>query len=122
MRALAVLREEDAFSDVVREAQELVELCLKVMLRQVGVDPPHWHDVRDLLPSHESLFPEASRPDLAELVRASRHLKRDRELSFDGAIDFIPTEEDGPTEADQALAWAQQTLDAATRLIGKEPA
>ncbi len=39
-RVLEVLLEEEAYSDVVREAQELVELALKGMLRQVGVDPP----------------------------------------------------------------------------------
>ncbi len=41
MRAPEVLREEDAFSDVVREAQELVERRLKALLRSIGVDPPH---------------------------------------------------------------------------------
>ncbi len=37
-RVLEVLLEETAYSDVVREAQELVELALKGMLRKVGVD------------------------------------------------------------------------------------
>ena len=39
LTALAVLRDEGAHSDVVREAQELVELALKGMLRAVGVRP-----------------------------------------------------------------------------------
>ena len=39
-RVLEVLLEQDAYSDVVREAQELVELALKGMLRMVGIDPP----------------------------------------------------------------------------------
>jgi HEPN domain-containing protein len=33
-RVLEVLLEEEAYSDVVREAQELVELALKAMLRK----------------------------------------------------------------------------------------
>jgi HEPN domain-containing protein len=45
LRVLEVLMEQDAWSDVVREAQELVELALKGMLRAVGIDPPKWHDV-----------------------------------------------------------------------------
>src|SRR3989441_13367033 len=45
LKALAVLRDEGAHSDVVREAQELVELALKGMLRAVGVEPPKFHDV-----------------------------------------------------------------------------
>ena len=36
-------------SDVVREAQEIVELALKGLLRQVGIEPPRWHDVGELL-------------------------------------------------------------------------
>jgi len=37
---LEVLLKEEAYSDVIREAQELVELALKGILRQVGVEPP----------------------------------------------------------------------------------
>lgn len=32
------------YSDVVREAQELVELALKGILRAVGIDPPKVHE------------------------------------------------------------------------------
>jgi HEPN domain-containing protein len=39
-RALETLFEDEAYSDVGREAQELVELVLKGMLRFVGVEPP----------------------------------------------------------------------------------
>ncbi len=49
VRILQVLLDEEAFSDVVREAQEIVELCLKGVLRQIGVEPPHWHDVSPML-------------------------------------------------------------------------
>jgi HEPN domain-containing protein len=49
LKILGVLLAEAAYSDVVREAQELVELALKGMLRQVGIEPPKWHDVGDLL-------------------------------------------------------------------------
>ena len=40
LKALAVLRDEGAHSDVVREAQELVELALKGVLRAIGIEPP----------------------------------------------------------------------------------
>ena len=57
LKALVVLRDEDAHSDVVREAQELVELALKGVLRAIGVEPPKFHDVGGLLlevnPDHE---------------------------------------------------------------------
>ena len=38
---LEVFLDKEAYSDVVREAQEIVELALKGMLRQVGMEPPH---------------------------------------------------------------------------------
>ncbi len=45
LKALEVLFAEEDWSDVVREAQEIVELCLKGMLRAIGIDPPRQHDV-----------------------------------------------------------------------------
>ena len=42
---LDLLYKKRAFSDVIREAQEVVELSLKSMLRFVGVEPPKIHDV-----------------------------------------------------------------------------
>jgi HEPN domain-containing protein len=40
LKILAVLLDDDSHSDLVREAQEIVKLALKGMLRQVGVEPP----------------------------------------------------------------------------------
>ncbi len=44
------------YSDVVREAQELVELALKGMLRAVGIDPPKVHEVGGALLSNRDRF------------------------------------------------------------------
>ena len=49
-------RDEDVHSDVVREAQELVEWVLKGVLRAVGVEPPKFHDVGALLVEHQAKF------------------------------------------------------------------
>lgn len=35
------LKKQD-YSDVIREAQEIVELCLKGMLRYVSIEPPNF--------------------------------------------------------------------------------
>ncbi len=40
LQALDVLFEAESWPDVVREAQEVVELALKGLLRSVGVVPP----------------------------------------------------------------------------------
>jgi HEPN domain-containing protein len=97
-RVLEVLMEEKAWSDVVREAQELVELALKAMLREVGVDPPKWHDVGSILFEQARLFPEATRATLPELARISKWLRKERELAFygysGGRRPSIPREDD----------------------------
>jgi HEPN domain-containing protein len=68
-RVLEVLLEQDAYSNVVREAQELVELALKALVREVGMEPPKWHDVGPVLMEQSALFPDslcARLPDLAK--------------------------------------------------------
>ena len=64
LKALALLLAEGDHSDVVREAQELVELALKAMLRSIGVEPPKQHDVGALLVEHAARFPPDVRDGL----------------------------------------------------------
>jgi hypothetical protein len=89
---LELLVNKGAYSDVVREAQELVELALKGMLRGIGVEPPKLHDVGGLLCEHRERFPEDLRGELDDLARISKRLRKERELAFYGDLDFIPTE------------------------------
>ena len=117
LRVLDVLLEEEAFSDVVREAQELVELAMKGMLRYVGVDPPKWHDVSPILVEHRDLLPETIQGTLTRLQEISKRLRREREFAFYGDIDFIPTEEYTRNDAMQAIGDARFVLDNATLLI-----
>jgi HEPN domain-containing protein len=116
-RVLEVLKEEQAWSDVVREAQELVELALKAMLRDVGVDPPKWYDVGPILSEQAQLFPHAKRALLPELVRISQWLRKERELAFYGDVDFILTEQYSEEDGDRAITDAVYALEAARRLI-----
>lgn len=117
LKALAVLREEGAYSDVVREAQELVELALKGMLRAVGVEPPKLHDVGSLLLEHAEKFLPELRPRLSTAAAISTRLRRDRELAFYGDVDFIPTEEYTLQDAQRAIADAHHVVEVASRLI-----
>jgi len=117
LKALATLRDEDAHSDVVREAQELVELALKGMLRAVGVEPPKFHDVGGLLVEHGAKFVPAVRERLPRAAEISRRLRRERELALYGDIDFIPTEQYCAPDAQRAydeaawvLALAQEAI------------
>lgn len=122
LKALAVLRDEEAHSDVVREAQELVELALKGMLRAVGIEPPKFHDVGGLLLEHESKFSRDVRERLPRAAAISKRLRRERELAFCGDIDFIPTEEYSAADSERAYdeaAWVVVLAGEVIERLGK---
>ena len=121
LEALAVLSDRGGHSDVVREAQELVELALKGMLRAVGVEPPKIHDVGRLLVEHGSLFVREVRGDLPRAAEISLRLRRERELAFCGDVDFIPTEQYTADDAQRAYDEAACVVTLATRVIGPDP-
>jgi HEPN domain-containing protein len=56
LKILGVLLDEQSFSDVIRESQEVVELALKGMLRQIGIEPPKWHDVGGILVAYAQRY------------------------------------------------------------------
>jgi len=114
---LEVLTKKGAYSDVVREAQEIVELALKGMLRAVGIEPPKLHDVGDLLLEHRERFPGDVAGRLEELAAISKRLREDRELAFYGDVDFIPTEEYSLADAQQAYDGAVKVVDVARRVL-----
>jgi len=116
MLALRVLMEAEAYPDVVREAQEIVELALKGMLRGVGVDPPKWHDVGSVLIEHRAKFSAALQLEIDALAEISLRLRRDREAAFYGDIDMIPERIFDRDSAERALAGAQRVV-AAIRLF-----
>lgn len=114
---LDVLQRERAYSDVVREAQELVELVLKALLRHAGIEPPKWHDVGGLVREHHARFPGLSSGDLDRMTEASAWLRKEREASLYGDIDFIPTEQYDAEAGTRALDDATFTLSVVTRIV-----
>jgi HEPN domain-containing protein len=118
LKALAVLRDEGGFSDVVREAQELVELALKGMLRAVGIEPPKFHDVGGLLIEHRAKFASGVGERLERAAQISKRLRRERELAFYGDIDFVPTEEYSAADAARAYEDAAWIVALAGDVIG----
>lgn len=117
LEVLDLLRERGGYSDVVREAQELVELATKAMLRHVGIEPPKWHDVGSLLLEHAERFADDVRAELPDVARASRDLRKEREFSFYGDEDFVPTEQYGPSDADTAIDKARLVFAAAQKAL-----
>jgi hypothetical protein len=108
LHALDVLYREQSYADVVREAQEVVELTLKALLRASQIEVPRIHDVSPILRDNLERLPAAIREHVEELSRISRSLRRDRELAFYGSEDLTPLEfyqaEDG-AEALRAATW-----------------
>lgn len=117
LKILQVLLDEAAYSDVVREAQEIVELALKGMLRHVGIEPPKWHDVGQALLEYRERFPESVQAELQTLADISAWLRKEREFSFYGDIDFIPTEEYKRSDGMRAIADARRVVRAAELAI-----
>jgi HEPN domain-containing protein len=107
LRALDVLFEDQSWADVVRESQELCELVLKAVLRSSNIDPPRIHDVSAVLEANESVLPPVFKENLKKVIKISKSLRRDRELSFYGSDDLTPSEFYQKEDAEEAMAWAR---------------
>jgi len=103
LKILDMLLAEADYSDVVREAQEIVELALKGMLRQIGIEPPKWHDVGQLILEYQTRFPAEVSTQAEKLAEISAWLRKEREFSFYGDVDFIPTEQYSIDDAQRAI-------------------
>lgn len=103
LSALEVLMQKQSYADVVREAQEVVELCLKGLLRAANIEVPRLHDVSDILLNSVDILPVSVRPHVEQLTKVSRSLRRDRELAFYGSEDLTPSEFYKEADASQAL-------------------
>ena len=110
LKILEMLLDENDYSDVVREAQEVVELALKGMLRQIGIEPPKWHDVGQLILEYRMRFPDEVSPQVERLAEISAWLRKEREFAFYGDIDFIPTERYSKDDAQRAIGDAKFTI------------
>ncbi len=111
--ALDTLYERQSWADVVREAQEIVELALKALLRHARIEVPQIHDVGPILKDHAGRLPSLSAKEIGELVAISKALRRDRELSFYGSEDLTPSEFYEEADAAQAREQARKVVDTA---------
>jgi len=117
IRALKFLHQEGGYSDVVREAQECVEILLKGVLRCLGIEAPKIHDVSRLLRQRIDLLPKPLKDNLDEVSRISRELRKDRELAFYGADDWIPTEEYSDQDSLEAIRKAERVFEIVSPII-----
>jgi len=117
IKALKFLHGEGGYSDVVREAQECVELLLKGVLRCLGLEVPKVHDVSRILKERADLLPDGFREHLDEVALISRTLRKDRELAFYGTEDWIPTEEYSAEDSLEAIRKAERIFALTTLVI-----
>ena len=118
-KVLQIYLEEGDYSDVVRESQELVELAIKGILRKFTIDPPKLHDVGKILLECKNRFNSEDQLLLEKIADASKWLRKERELSMYGEIDFIPSEEYTLEEANRAIESAIMCLNLARKIIKK---
>lgn len=107
IRVLRFYFDHKGFPDVVREAQELVELLLKAVLRHIGIEAPKVHDVSKTIIKYINNMPRSIRENIEEIARISKYLRKERELAFYGEEDFIPSDEYSEDEAKKAIESAE---------------
>lgn len=113
IQALQTLFKNESWADVVREAQEIVELCLMGLLRAIHIEVPRIHDVSQILEEQSGALPKELLPHIPRLARISRSLRRDRELAFYGSEDLTPSEFYRKSDAEEALenaGWVFQKV------------
>jgi HEPN domain-containing protein len=98
-------RAEGAWNLVIRRCQEAVELSLKGLLRLMGLEVPKVHDVSGFLRRYSARLPLPVAENLNRIVRISRTLREEREISFygDEAAGFAPEELYTEEDANKAL-------------------
>ena len=92
LQALDTLFSIGAYADVVRESQEIVELSLKVLLRETNIEVPRIHDVSSIIVEHAPRLLHIGQAEREFLIESSRQLRRDLELAFYGTEDLTPSE------------------------------
>jgi len=115
--------QEGNYPYAVRLCQECVELCLKAVLKAVGIDYPKVHDVSDVLGDVGTRFPPWFQSEIAYLTESSKILVMKRELSFYGGEEAFlsPEEVINRADAEDALKRAQRTFENCDKLLGELP-
>jgi len=117
LKAVAVLMDEAAFADVVRESQEVVELLLKAVLRHFGIAVPFSHEPSQAFTTNVERLPLEVQGLVPRWTEISRRLRRDRELAFYGSEDITPSTFYTAVDAAEAQAMAEEILADAGRWL-----
>lgn len=117
LKALDTLYSLESWADVVRQAQEVVELALKGLLRHSGIEVPRIHDVGEILLENKKLVSREIQGELEALASISRRMRRDRELAFYGSEDLTPSQFYKKSDADEARRDAGRVVATVERVV-----
>ena len=101
------------------EVQQIVELSLKGILRMVGIEPPKLHDVGHLIVEYAGRLPKEVAANADQIASISKWLRKEREFSFYGDVDLIPTEEYTREDGIRARDDARFIVDQARELFDR---
>lgn len=82
-----------------------------------GLEVPRVHEVSKFIEQNQDLFPESVKNRLERIRLISRELRKERELAFSGAEDWIPLAEHTPEDAQRAIRWAQEIKEIVTQAL-----
>ncbi|MCC7572375.1 MAG: HEPN domain-containing protein [Candidatus Methanofastidiosum sp.] len=110
----------EGYAEVVREAQETVELLLKAVLLDMGLIVPTMHDVSIILDKNKDFLKEPFLSNSDKIRTISKTLRKEREVSFYGAEDFLPSEEYAQSDAIRAIDDVKFVLDIVKKTLELE--
>ena len=110
----------EGYAEVVREAQETVELLLKAVLIDMGLIVPTMHDVSIILDKNKDFLKEPFLSNSDKIRTISKTLRKEREVSFYGAEDFLPSEEYAQSDAIRAIEDVKFVLDIVKKTLELE--
>jgi len=112
---------ETNYPYAVRLSQECVELCLKAVLKVIGIEYPKIHDVSDVLLDFKHRLPQWFQQETEFLAKSSKILVKKREPSLYGAEETLASPEDiiSEEDAEDALRRARKTFSMCKKLLGE---
>ena len=120
LQALDALRAEADFSDVVREARDIVDLCIRGMLRVMDIEVSRWREAGEILQENIRRFPSEVVAHEERLMGILKDLAQANEIppSDEEPVPHAVIEKMNIADADRATAEAEWVLGIAEMTIG----
>ena len=119
LKALDALRAEADFSDVVREARDIVDLCIRGMLRVMDIEVSRWREAGEILQENIRRFPSEIVAHEERLMGILKDLAQANEIppSDEDHVPHAVVEKMNIGDADRATAEAEWVLGIAEMTI-----